>query len=250
MLVKGASDVEKKTIQIQLKDDKPGSFTARIAKLGVIDHDSDVTTPGAFPANKTVLVSAYQHGSWGGELPVGKAVIREDGDEVVADGEFNLDLALGGETYKAVKFSGALQEWSYGFRAIEFEFGEQEGQEVRFLKKVEPFEISPVLKGAGVDTMTLAIKSNKDGEPLSNQAEHVLADVQALTARVKALAALRREEGRAISTANRDTLGKLGTELSGISQEIKTLLADSEPQGEEAQKAYLVFLRINMEATR
>ncbi len=237
--------MEKKSIQIQLKEEKPGSFIARIAKLNVVDHDKDVTKTGAFPNGKSVLVSAYMHGSWMGELPVGKAVIKEDGDEVIAEGEFNLSTASGKETYETVKFSGALQEWSYGFKATEFEFGEQDGQEVRFLKKVEPYEISPVLTGAGLDTATLAIKSDKNGETLTSQAEHVLADVQALTARLKALAALRREEGRTIATASREHLEKLDIEIASISQEIKSLLAEAEPKDEEAaQRLYAEFLNI------
>ena len=65
-------EMERKTFTgIELKDEKKGSFTAKIAELNVIDKDGDVTLPGAFPAGKTILISAYQHGSWMGELPVG-----------------------------------------------------------------------------------------------------------------------------------------------------------------------------------
>ena len=160
---KQEANMEKKSIQIELKRDKPGTFIARIATLNVIDADADITLPGAFPQDKTILVSAYQHGSWMGSLPVGKAVIQEVEDQVIAQGEFNLNTESGKEHYEAVKFSGDLQEWSYAFKPIEYEMGKQDGQDVRFLKKVDPFEISPVLKGAGVNAVTLGIKAEKKG---------------------------------------------------------------------------------------
>lgn len=239
-------EIERKSLQVELKEDKPGTFLVRFATLNTVDNDRDVTQPGAFPAGKTVLVSAYQHGSWMGALPVGKAVIREEGDQVIAEGEFNLATETGKEHYESIKFNGPLQEWSYGFRATDYAFEERDGKEVRVLKKVDVFEISPVLKGAGIGTATLAVKS--EGEPLTNQAEHVLANVQALVARVKALAALRREEGRPLSKDNRERLTKLSHDLTGISQEIKTLLESGEA-GEAGRKALLTLLKTQSEIT-
>ena len=39
-----------------------------------------MTLKGAFTTGQAVVVSAYGHGSWEGKLPVGKGVIREEGD--------------------------------------------------------------------------------------------------------------------------------------------------------------------------
>ena len=89
--------IERKAVSLELDDAKEGSFVARIATLGVIDKDGDETKPGAFKANSEVLVSAYQHGSWMGSLPVGKALIKEDGHDVLAIGEFNLKTDAGRE---------------------------------------------------------------------------------------------------------------------------------------------------------
>lgn len=169
---KSMDNMERKSIQLKLKGDSEGSFSARIATLNVIDKDGDVTLPGAFPDGKEVLVSAYQHVSWMGELPVGKVKIRESGDDIIAEGEFNLKTQTGREHYESVKFSGGLQEWSYGFSVAE----EGDSKEVeawakehetsnpaRIIKEVVPYEISPVLLGAGIDTGTLAIKSSNKG---------------------------------------------------------------------------------------
>ena len=157
--------IERKSFAgIELKADKPGAFTARIATLNVIDKDGDVTLPGAFPAGKTILISSYMHGSWGGELPVGKGVIAEKGDEVLVEGEFNLNTETGKEHYETLKFTPDLSEWSYGFTilVLDEESPWNENPKVyRVLKSLDVFEASPVLRGAGINTALLAIKTNK-----------------------------------------------------------------------------------------
>lgn len=242
---KSEVNMEKKALHIQLKEDKPGSFMARIAMLNVIDKDLDITLPGAFEKGKTVLVSAYQHGSWGGMLPVGKAVINEIGDEVIAEGEFNLGTDTGKEHYESIKFSGELQEWSYGFRPVEFEYGEVDNQEVRYLKKVDVFEISPVLKGAGIDTVTLGIKS--DNTPYIEQAEAVLAAVSNLIERTKSLADLRRKEGRDLSATNKERINNLQKSLREIEEGLKQAVESPELYQELALKEKIKFLKNEFE---
>ena len=247
---KAIGGIERKAISVTLKEDKAGAFTARIATLNVVDADNDVTLSGAFP-NKTVLVSAYQHGSWQGALPVGKAVIREDGDEVIAEGEFNLATDTGKEHYEAIKFLGSLQEWSYGFRATEYELSKRDEKDVRLLKKVDPFEISPVIKGAGKDTMTLAIKA--EGITFADQAEMALATIKALTERARALATLRQSEGRPLSKANKDRLAAVLASLDGTAADLKALT--TEPIDTTlADRALLEFVaeraRVMMEAIK
>jgi len=216
---------------IELKKDKPGAFTARIATLKVIDKDGDVTLPGAFPEGKTILISAYQHGSWMGELPVGKGIIHEVENEVLVEGEFNLKSETGKEHYETIKFAPDLQEWSYGFKVIDAEEDtEYEGNHVwRILKKVDVFEASPVLRGAGMNTATLAIKNEKEqGKTFAAQAEAALAAVNGLVARAKSLADLRRKEGRNLSISGREEITKLQKGLGEIEVEIKNLLEKPE----------------------
>ena len=237
--------IEHKSISVELKDEREGSFVARIATLNVRDKDNDITKPGAFKGNKTVLVSAYMHGSWMGQLPVGKADIKEVGDEVIAEGQFNLKTSEGKDTYEAIKFAPELQEWSYGFYPVEANDGEGEDEGARILKKVEVKEISPVLVGAGVDTATLAIKQDK---PYAEQAESVLAAVEDLTARTKSLADLRLKEGRTLSPANRSRIKKLLESLSEVATDLKELLDATEPKDEKAlQQAILIYTKIKQE---
>ena len=141
--------------------DDAGKGTAVIATLNVIDKDGDVTMPGAFGDQHAVVVPTH---NWN-HVPLGKATIREEGNEVLADFQLNLDIQAAREWHSALKFDlangDALQEWSYGFTIKDSSIGDFDGESVRFLKSVDVHEISPVLLGAGEGTRTLAVKSAK-----------------------------------------------------------------------------------------
>lgn len=235
-------ELERKSFTgIELKEDKPGAFTARIATLNVIDKDGDVTLPGAFPSGKTILISAYMHGSWGGELPVGKGVIAEKGDDVLVEGEFNLNTETGKEHYETLKFTPDLSEWSYGFiiLALDEESDWNENPKVyRVIKSLDVFEASPVLRGAGINTALLAIKNEKeDGVTYTDQANAVLAAVKELVDRTKSLADLRRKEGRDLSKANKEKISQLRKDIDEVSKELLSLLAIPGDASEKGRKA-------------
>jgi hypothetical protein len=148
---------------VEIKDADKGQVTAVFSRFNVIDHDGDVTLPGAFDDNTPVRISAYGHASWGSALPVGKGVVRSTGSEAILDGEFFLNTTHGRDTFEVVKEMGELQEWSYSVEPTKHSFGEFEGQRVQFLEKLKgPQEISPVLAGAGIGTRTLTVKSQTD----------------------------------------------------------------------------------------
>lgn len=236
-------ELEYKKARLEFKKDKPGAFRIVFAETGVIDLDSDVTSQGAFPTGKMVPMSAYGHGSWQGELPVGKAVITEEGNEAIAEGEFFLNTTQGKDHYETVKALGDIQEYSYGFKPTEFEFGEFEGKDVRFLKKVDVFEISPVLKGAGIGTHTQSIKSDKE-LTFNDEFEAVLATNSKFVERCKGLAALRATKGKELSTANKERLTSLLKSLTDLEGEIKTLLESSKPVGDEGKTELLRLLKM------
>ncbi|MBU0777919.1 HK97 family phage prohead protease [Patescibacteria group bacterium] len=167
----GGKAMRRKTYQgaIELKaDGQPGEFRAEFATLNVVDHDGDVTPPGAFHDGQETIIEAWNHNY--GELPVGKGVIREVGDKAVIEGVFFLDTAAGMEHYKTVKNLGSLQEWSYTFGVIDASFGKFEGQDVQFLRDLDVWGVAPVERGAGIDTRTVSIKTSHD--PAELQAIH------------------------------------------------------------------------------
>lgn len=137
-----------------------GSFEAVIATLGTVDRDNDVIASGALTQNGSVpILPAHNQGS----VPLGKATIEERGDEVIAAGRFNLEVAPARDWHAAIKFDldnpPAVQEYSWGFLPTKFRNEERDGDQVRILEEVDLMEISPVLRGASIGTRTISAKA-------------------------------------------------------------------------------------------
>lgn len=216
---------ERKALRFQLKEGGPeGSFTAVFATMNVIDHDEDVTRPGAFAKGAEVIVGAWGHKSR--ELPVGKGVITVVDREAAVEGQFFLDTGPGKDTYQTVKNLGGLGEWSYIYEATRYSFGEFEGKRVRFLDEIKVYSVDPVLAGAGIDTGTTSIKGL---QPFAEEAEAVLAAVEAFEVRAKSLAELRAKEGRMMSDGNMERLRRVHRAMTGAVADMGQMMTDLDP---------------------
>jgi phage head maturation protease len=225
---------------IQLKEvtvSEAGAVKAVFATLGVVDHDGDIILPGSIPNGHEVRMSAYNHASWGGSLPVGKGTIEEVGNELVFNGQFFMDTTHGADTYKTVKGLGQLGEWSFGFDVLEKDITTDPAtsKEVRRLKKLSVYEVSPVLLGAGIGTRTTDIKSKGDTQTYHDHAELILYDVGDFVKRSQSIADLRQEKGKEpASQKNRDSLKAIADGLTKAANEL-TRIALSDPEAEESK---------------
>lgn len=148
------------TAPIEFKaEGEEGEFKAVFATLNVIDHDMDVTLPGAF-GEQRVLIEPWNHDY--SRPPVGKGMVHEEEDEALVDGKFFLDTESGREHHAVVKNLADMQEWSYTFQVMDAEQGTFDGEQVRLLKKLDVVGVSPVTRGAGIGTRTTTIKRAKD----------------------------------------------------------------------------------------
>lgn len=209
--------------RVEVKDADKGLVTAVFSTFNKVDADGDVTLPGAFDDGAEWIISAYGHKSWEGALPVGMGVVKASETEAVLDGQFFLDTQAGADTFKVVKRLGPLQEWSYSCQPDKFSYGEFEGKNVRFLEHiVSGGEVSPVIKGAGVNTRTLAVKS---GLTFVGEAEAVLAGLDALTERAADVMAKRQNKGKGLGATSVALLEQIDERLKALG----VLLAEPEP---------------------
>lgn len=141
-----------------LEDGEPGDVKAVFATFNVKDLDGDVTIPGAFHEGQEVVIEPWNHGY---TLPAGKGVIKQNESEAWIDGRFFLTTEAGRENYQTVKEMGSLAEWSYTFDILEGFSGDFEGDRANFLKDLDTIGVSPVTRGAGIDTHTIGIKNQK-----------------------------------------------------------------------------------------
>jgi hypothetical protein len=209
--------------RVTVKDAAQGLVTAVFSTFNVVDADGDVTLPGAFDDGAEWMISAYGHKSWDGALPVGKGVVHATDTEATMEGQFFLDTVGGQETFKVVKAMGDLQEWSYSCQSDKFSYGEFDGKQVRFLEHIVPGgEVSPVIKGAGVGTRTLAVKS---GLTFAGEAEAVLADLENLADRAADVMAKRQSKGKGLGAESSALLTKVEAQCKRLGE----LLAEPEP---------------------
>ena len=169
---------ERKSFEIKLDD--AGVGLAKIATLSAVDHDGDTYAKGAFGDQQVMVLAGH---SWDG-VPLGKGRVFEKGDEAFAEFKLNLDTQAGREWHSALKFDiangKALQEWSYGFRVEESAEEIRDGKAIRVLQKLEVHEVSPVVKGAGVDTGTVSVKH---GRTFEDQIDALIAEAADITKR-------------------------------------------------------------------
>jgi len=158
--------LERKSVTLEIKDAAKGQVEAVFATFDVIDHHSDWTEPTAFEDGAEVLIGSWGHGTVFGEPPVGKGVIKVTKKDARLVGNYFLDTAAGLEQFTTVKNVGGQQEWSYSFEIkATGEVTEELRQRGvrRVLSKLLVHEVSPVMRGAGIDTRTVTAKCAKCG---------------------------------------------------------------------------------------
>ncbi len=223
---------------IDLKfDDEQGTFSAVFATMNVVDADGDLTIPGAF-GKQDVVIGAYAHNSWYGELPVGKGSIHEEGDLAIVEGQFFLDTENGKNTYGVIKGMKELQEWSYSLPEIDYEYREEDGESIRILKRIVVNEVSPCLMGSGIDTRTLDVKIK--GMKLSDHVKLIAEKVDEVIVRLKVVKEMRELKNRDISKVTKEQMSALVGALSVSIEELKRL--QQEPLDvTELQKEFLIY---------
>lgn len=158
--------------------DRPGlppmaTVRARIATLAAVDSDGDSYAPGAFGDNDDVLLSVWNHGSWrdgAGALPIGRgSVFERDGAA-----EFAGVMLLGSDSarshFELLKAMGSQQRWSFGYEVLRSRpatTSDPDGA-LRVLQRLQVFEVSPVLRAAGLGTATLSL-AGPDGDVVDEQ---------------------------------------------------------------------------------
>lgn len=220
-------EFEAKTIQFKL--DESGKVTASIARFGVVDNDYDIVEATAFKSGQEVAM-VWSH-DWSN--PIGKGVISVTASEALFEGSFFMDTQAGQEAYKTVKAMGNLQEWSWGFRTVKSSWEEQEERMIRHLIETDVYEVSPVLKGAGIGTRTLMLKGRST---LEAQIKAVCEDVDSLGERVRSLKELRKSDGREISGERCAELKELAGDLHQAATELEETVSE-EPEAVDAAVA-------------
>lgn len=218
---------------VKLDESGEGTFRATIATFGVVDHDGDVTIPGAFRSGQKVRIAQWGH-NWGA-LPAGKGVLDQDSKRAWVDGAFNLKTTHGRDTYETVKDLDDLQEWSHGYDVVDGstdanELAHYEGA-VRILKSLDLVEVSPVMLAAGIGTRTESIKGGD--ATLAVRLDRMAADTPLVIEHARASVSMRGKAGRVLSASNRTRLAALAEAWTTGLADLNSLLRDTDPNASD-----------------
>jgi len=152
--------------EIKIIEEKDGQsigvVEAYVSIFDNVDLVGDIIRRGAFSEslNAKMPKGVWMH-NW--DEPIAKTLTAyEDDKGLFIRGQFNLETQRGKEAYSDIKF-GIIDEFSIGFKILDYEWDEQDN---RIIKKVKLYEWSPVLAGANPDTELVSVKSEKKAEKM------------------------------------------------------------------------------------
>lgn len=222
-----------KSMAIQAMDDA-GKGLALLARMPEVDSDGDTYQAGAFSWKDgghqwASMMPAHNRRA----IPFGKARIYEEGDTAFAELHLNLKTTAGREWHEALLFDFAtgkpVQEWSFGYNAIDAEYRISGQSRVRVLKKLDVDEVSPVLRGAGNGTRTISIKGAKLRD---DHLEGLIADLGELAGAIDADPASVSASGLKQLGEIRDAIGRVFAGSDGtIDPEVKSQLVEDTALG-------------------
>ena len=141
-----------------------------------------------------------------------------------------MDTQRGRDAYETVKAMGDIQQWSFGYEVLDSENGMftkdgKEEVEVRYLKSLKVWEVSPVLVGANQNTHTLAVKEkNTEGLKFTDEIERVRNTLNAVINRAQELTSIRLEKGKKLSEKSSQALIDLNYDLHNAYVDLNDLL--------------------------
>ena len=226
-------EMEYKSTAVEFKaTGNDGAYEGHFSIFGNVDDGSDIAHPGMF--QKTILERArrvkvfYAH-DWNKLIGPPPTVLQEDSVGLFAGGRLTLDSFWGREAWALMK-DGALTEGSFGYEAVKFDFENLPvGVNVRNLREVKLYEISPVPLGMNALTEIRAVKAALQ---MRNDEGGVMKDEVVLKAYVEKWNAflVEMKEGRVLSTSSREKVQNAISAMEGALEALANLLTAAEPQ--------------------
>jgi len=241
-----------KEFKLSTTDEVEGKVEAVFSVFNEVDSDGDVVLPNSIKSGygEKGVAMVWAH-DW--KDVVGRGEIVEDGDKAVFRGQFIMDTERGRDAFNTVKAMGDLQQWSFGYEVDDYEVGmfkkDNQEIEVRYLKNVKVWEVSPVLVGANQNTSTLSVKSDeemrddcvkdtkieeiKEPKRFNEDVDELLIKLSTVLKRAKELTALRLKKEKLLSENSTAILEELQDTLQEVFQDVDTLLDIASPKQDE-----------------
>lgn len=193
------------------------TFSGYASVFGNVDHGNDRVMKGAFkktirerfkgmkPSMVKVLWQHYQ--------PLGLPTELYE-DERGLGFTANVSKTPLGDEALTLMEDGVVSSMSFGYDVIKWDAEEVDGIDIRNLKELKLWEISPVTFGMNEETAIIAVSKMLEGAPIDSEAKSLLM----LAARM-GFKTVGEDDGNEINT---------GDLIAGFDERMKSLLADVE----------------------
>jgi len=158
-------ELEEKTFPFEIKAlTEEGQFEGYAAVFGSKDALNEIIEPGAF--TKTLKEQRQFTMLWYHDPrdPIGIVDVEQDGKGLKIKGQLNLEVQSAKEKYALMK-QKAIRGLSFGFKTIVDLWDKQ----IRYLKEIKLYEISPVTFGAHPEALISNVKQWAEEKPYPNE---------------------------------------------------------------------------------
>ncbi len=212
------------TFPFELKesDDATGVFTGYASTFGgKKDSKGDIVEKGAFAEtvknggrNGNGIAMLWQHDS--DKIPGVWKELEEDEKGLRAVGQLAMKTQLGNDAYELIKLGG-IKGLSIGFSTKEHTIDED--KQIRYLKKVDLWEVSLVTFPANTRANIIGIKSLEDART-PRQLEDALREVGLSSEAAKYIVKLAKPSLREVEKGEEFSMSKVLAEVSKINIEL------------------------------
>lgn len=252
-------DREYKQFAHSLKSVNGRTVVGVVAVHGNIDEGGDKSWPGSFAdttvdgRNRAVFLWMhnagdpptasidYVHELKRADLPPAVLGYAPDSTGGVEISRTYLDTPRGNEILAGIT-AGAIQEMSYAYQPIQYDFEEIDGRTIRNLRKVEIYDYSDVQWG--MNPATVGSKADWKIRPLSDHAAALEGAIADFAGRLAELKERRAKAGRTFSQANTTRIETIAEAMAEAAADLKTMVKDAAPaQSSSAIALYLEYQR-------
>lgn len=252
---------EYKTLQHATKSIDGRTVIGIAAVHGNVDEGGDKSWPGSF-ADTTIdgrdrAVFLWMHDSGdpptasinyvreikARELPPAVLSYAPDATGGVEISRTYLDTPRGNEILTAIT-AGAIDEMSYAYVPIAYDYEELDGKTIRNLRKVQIYDYSDVTWG--MNPATVGSKSDWKIRPLADHASALEDAIAIFSTRLAELKERRAKAGRTFSAANTTRIVTIADAMAEAAADLKTMVANAAPaqSSNDALRLYLESQRI------
>jgi len=158
-------ELEEKTFPFEIKAlTEEGQFEGYASIFGKKDNLNEIVEIGAFTNSlkeKTQYPMLWYHDP---RDPIGIVDVEQDGKGLKIKGQLNLEVQSAKEKYALMK-QKVIRGLSFGFKTIVDSWDKQ----IRFLKEIKLYEISPVTFGAHPKALISSVKQWSEEKPYPNE---------------------------------------------------------------------------------